>query len=218
MRHGTLGPGLSSSLFKRQVALCRIMLQLGMEVASDDISTWANRWGCLKDISPAVAETINRPDFRTDNTLRYIEELPLAFSSPAVALMEEHAMQLSCWRRAPKQNVSVPQQDAGSASECVAAWTASSPCFRESMTRVCAPLQPMYGAAAVAVPGLAAFIIFGGRAAVDQSDDLPACKQMLPRDMAWRFQYHRELRSPLNLTIDGPGVPLLLSSQLLLTH
>jgi hypothetical protein len=87
------------------------------------------------------------------------------------------------------------------------------PCFQKRMQQVCRPLEPLYGSAVLAVPGMSALIVFGGRALLSNSNDMSACKErLLPRD--WRFQYHEELEQDMRYQIEEEiyGVHVLTAS------
>lgn len=79
-----------------------------------------------------------------------------------------------------------------------------STCLRQH-THACAPMEPLYGSAVVAIPSLTAFLAFGGRAAVDMVDDFSECSERLGR-LAWRFQYHTQLTDSVQLDINGSTV------------
>lgn len=80
-----------------------------------------------------------------------------------------------------------------------------STCFSRQHTHACAPMEPLYGPALVAIPSLTAFLAFGGRAAVDMVEDFSECSERLGR-LAWRFQYHTQLTETVQLDVNGATV------------
>ena len=168
-----------------------------------------SHWGCFATLPPPAAPSSGRDDYTAGNTLRYISELPIVLSDISVAAPDWSA---TCRQRVPfakppadtaasadasGDDAAAPRSrdDAAAltSNACEDRMDASAPCYRMRITRVCGPLEPMYGAAVLAVPHEASLLVFGGRAALQQLNDLPACSQAVPEGSAWRFQYHREL-------------------------
>jgi hypothetical protein len=182
--------------------ICRKLVYIGYAADADILPLHWNtsQWGCLAQL-PAPSSAEDRPDYTLDNTLRFVVEPPLIFSTLSYAFSEQSA---TC--RYPVQAVAHASQSRErhmTSDECKAQLESSSSCYQQQLTQVCAPMEPMYGAAVLPIPGAGSFVILGGRAALKQINDLEACKQPILDNSAWRFQYHRELEAQVLASSDG---------------
>jgi hypothetical protein len=91
------------------------------------------------------------------------------------------------------------------ARACVGHFRETRECDSHAGTRVCRPLEPLYGAAMLPLQGESAFVLFGGRASLEQAPDLSECQQKL-LDQRFRFQYHRELQGEVTVGIANDTV------------
>ena len=153
--------------------------------------TPASQWGCFAALPPPATPPPSRPPYASGNELRFIAEPPVTFSDLTLAAPDWDA---ACRYPVPFAAPAVEPRDANlTSNECEDRMDACDMCYQRRITRVCAPMEPLYGAAVLPVPGASAFLIFGGRGALEQINDLPACSQLIPENAAWRFQYHAEL-------------------------
>jgi hypothetical protein len=178
---------------------CRCLLYLGRP-ANIDSHQSNSEWGCFTQLPPTGGRPSIRPSYMSGRTTLDIKEAPVVLSDTSYAAADWNP---TCRSPVPFQPPSLPEARLD-AEQCAESMKASNDCYRMQNTRVCAPIEPWYGVAVLSVPGLSSFIAFGGRAAIEQISDLAACKQMIPPDTAWRFQYHRELEPEVLVSRDGP--------------
>lgn len=146
----------------------------------------ASEWGCFAHLSAPIRNSSSQ----VGRTLLDIQEPPSVLSKLTAAAAD--------WMPTCQVPVSFHKPDRGAgnldALQCQDRMQADHSCFRQRRTHVCAPLEPLYGAALLPIPGRSSFIAFGGRAAVEQTGDIGACTAQL-QGASWRFQYHQELES-----------------------
>eukprot|EP00892_Ulva_mutabilis_P007623 jgi/Ulvmu1/5232/UM022_0025.1 len=146
-------------------------------------------WTCLAlRLDTNRTDSGARPLYTSGNTLRFIEELPSTVSDVSIS---------SAWF---SPSSAVPLSSAN--VETCAQPSVAKACLSRQRTHACAPLEPFYGSSLLSIPGHSAFLSFGGRAAVESIEDIPACSRRLAR-RAWRFQYHPQLTNPVDLDVNG---------------
>jgi len=171
---------------------CSLLLFVGKAVnpVNLQLSWWRM---CLTSSHAAQATVKGRPEYTAGNTLRFIEELPSTISDVSVS-SAWFSPRVRFTLRSAHADLPCEQQEAQLMSTCL-----------RQHTHACAPMEPLYGSAVVAIPSLTAFLAFGGRAAVDMVDDFSECSERLGR-LAWRFQYHTQLTDSVQLDINGSTV------------
>jgi hypothetical protein len=176
---------------------CRVLLFIGSPTGANNSATPEAQWGCLAHntkprpsplgIDPKDAH-FSPLEYSTE--LRFIAEPPVAYSAVSFAAQE---WSVGCRWMVPQPDLEETHCLAcSSVNGCVAHLANSFECFRHASTRVCRPLEPLYGAAVMPLQKESAFLLFGGRAAHEQAPDLLECQQKLS-DKRFRFQYHHEL-------------------------
>ena len=178
---------------------CRILLYTGGSERIESSASLAVRHRCTLPPEAAPPAT-ERASAASSTELRLITERPLTFSSLSYA----SAVHLpACRFPVPDDSFStgpsVPPSRTAEAA-CLEALQARRECHRYGASQACAPLEPLLGAAALAVPRQGGYMVFGGRAAVEQTRDPPECVQRLPERSAFRFQYHAELEAAVTVS------------------
>lgn len=151
-------------------------------------------WMCVRLHGSMTTAQTRRRAYTSGNTLRFIEEQPSTVSDVSVS---------STWF---SPGVTFVLQQAFMHGPCEQQTTMLwATCLQKQETRTCSPMEPIYGSALVSIPGNMAFVTFGGRAAVDMVNDIPECSAALG-SLAWRFQYHSQLTSSVQVAVNGTSV------------
>lgn len=155
----------------------------------------------------ASPEATDRLFAASSTEARLITERPRTFSTLSYA---SAAYMPSCRFPVPVRSWGSDFQADSPAAACSGSLQALHACHRYGSEQACAPLEPLLGGAVLAVPGHSGFVVYGGRAATEHTQDLPECVQRLVQWSSFRFQYHAELEAAVPVVVGNDTARALL--------